>query len=544
MGAATPILERSSPTAADAGPGPSVARATAIVSLLNLLSRITGLGRVVAMSAALGATALGDTYQAANLTSNILFELLAGGVLSAALVPTFVALFDKGRHEEAVRLAGVLLGAMLAALSLVVALALVLAPQLMGVLSMGVADTALRNEQNALGTFLLWFFLPQILLYAVGAVATALLHADRRFVAAALAPVFNNLVVIASMLVFWSIHDGAPGFDLTAGERVVLGAGATLGVVAMTIVPLIASWRGGLALRPRWAPAEPAIRPLIAKGTWAAGNLGLFQALALITLIVANEVAGGVVAYHMAFTIFLLPYALLANPLTTTLYPILAASAAADRSDRMAHEVGWGMRTLAFVLIPASFIGAAVARPALEFMRLGNLDADGAGLVSAATGGYMAGLLGYAAFLLLTRAFYALGDTRTPTVVNLVTVASGCVAALILGQVLAGTSVLVMLGLVHAAVVTVGAIGLWWIVQRRVGRIDIAGAIGRDVAMAALAGMASWSAVASVGTDSRWTAALAVAFGGTAGVLVYFVGHALIGADELRQLRSSFGRRP
>lgn len=522
--------------------GSDLARSTMAVSSLNLLSRLTGLGRVVAMSAALGATALGDTYQAANLSSNILFELLAGGVLSAALVPTFVRLLDADRRSEAARLAGVLLGAALVALAAVVVLLLLVAPQLMGLLTVGVGDGSLRADQIELGTFLLWFFLPQVLLYAVGAVSTALLHADRRFVAAAVAPVFNNLVVIGAMVTFWAMRGGDTGFDLSLGEKLVLASGATLGVLAMTIVPLVAVWRRGMVLRPRWAPRDPEIRPLATKGAWAAGHLGLAQAFALVTLIVANEVAGGVVAYQVAFTFFLLPYALMANPLTTTLFPRLSASAAAGRHDEVAADLGWGLRVLAFVLVPASVILAVLSRPVLEVVRLGNLDSGGADLVAAATAAYLAGLLGYATFFLLTRAYYALGDTRTPTLVNLVTVTAGATSLVLGGIILSGTALLVFLGLAHAAVVSLGSLALLAGARRRLGSLRWLPPLIRDLLIAAPAGLASWAVVSALGTGSRIAAAIALFCGGAVGVVVYLVGQRLAGADELGHLSRGRGR--
>jgi putative peptidoglycan lipid II flippase len=518
------------------GKDADLARATVAVSTLNLLSRVPGLGRVVAMSAALGATALGDTYQAANLTSNILFELLAGGVLSAALVPTFVDLIDRGRRGEAARLASALLGVVLVALTAVVALAVLLAPRLMGLLTAGVSDAELRSQQIELGTFFLWFFLPQVLLYAVGAVSTALLHADRRFVAAAVAPVFNNVMVIAAMLAFWGMRDGAPGFDLSTVEKLILASGATVGVLAMTVVPLAAAWRSGLRLRPSWQPTDPRLRPLAAKGVWAAGHLGLAQLFALVTLIVVNEVAGGVVAYQVAFTFFLLPYALMANPLTTTLFPRLSASAAAGRFDELAGDLARGLRLLSFVLVPASLVLAALARPLLELLRLGNLDVAGAELVAAATAAYMVGLVGYSAFFLVTRAYYALGDTRTPTLVNLATISVGCIVLLGGGAVFTGTSLLVFVGLVHAVIVTIGSVVLFVGARRRLGAMPVVASLARQLVAGALAGLVAWGVADLVGHDGRAMAALAILAGGSAAVVVYGLSQWLLRADELGRL--------
>ncbi len=533
--AAVPSESRGGPHQGRGG----VARSTAAVSSLNLVSRGTGLLRVVAMSAALGATSLGDTYQAANLVSNILFELLAGGLLSAALVPVFVDAIDRGDRRGAVRLGGNLLGLTLAALVAVVAVALAAAPWLMDLLTLSVADESVRQAQTELGTYLLWFFLPQVLLYAVGAVATALLHADRRFVAAALAPVFNNVVVIGSMLVFWSMHGDAPSLDLSPAEVIVLGGGATLGVLAMTLVPWLAAGRGGMVLRPRWEPRDPRLRPLAAQGAWAAGHLGLNQLFAMATVIVAGRVTGGVVAYQIAFTFFLLPYALLANPLTTTLFPRLAAGTAAGRLDDVRHDLSWGLRAMAFVLVPAAFLMAALARPIIEVVRIGNLDVAGADLVAVALSGYMAGLVGYAIGFLLTRASYALGDTRSPTLVSLVATAAGVVGLVVGTGIVDGTARIVVLGLVHAAVVTATAVALARILRPRLGALEATPALVRDVVGGALAGGAAWWVGALVGTDTRGTALLALVAGGLVGVVVYTAFQLLVGSDELRSLRAT-----
>ncbi|MGY6499676.1 MAG: lipid II flippase MurJ [Acidimicrobiales bacterium] len=523
-------------------PGSDIGRATVAVSVLNLVSRLTGLARVVAMSAALGATTLGDTYQAANLVSNIMFEVLAAGVLSAALVPAFVKLIDRGRRDDAARLAGVVLGAALAVLAVVVALALVGAPWIMGLLTVGVDDAGTRVAQTELGTFLLWFFLPQVLLYAVGAVATALLHADRRFVAAAVAPVFNNVMVIAAMLTFWAMRSGPPSLDLTTAERLVLAGGATAGVVAMTLVPLLAVWRGGLALRPRWAPRDPRLGPLAVLGLWATGHLAAMQLFALASLVVANEVAGGVVAYQVAYTFFLFPYALLAQPLTTTLYPRLAATATAGRLDDLTSDLAWGLRTLTFVLVPASVVVAALARPVIETVRLGNLDGAGADLVALAVASYMAGLLGFAAFFLLTRASYALGDTRTPTLVNLSATAVGILSLVVVATLVEGSAVLVALGLVHAGVVTVAALVLYSRLRRRLGPVTILPTVLRTVLLGAASGAAAWAVVAVVGHDTRPVAALAVALAAVVAAGVHLVGSRLIGAPELGDMGRVIGR--
>jgi putative peptidoglycan lipid II flippase len=256
----------------------------------------------------------------------------------------------------------------------------------------------------------------------------------------------------------------------------------------------------------------------------------------MATVIAAGRVLGGVVAYQMAFTFFLLPYALLANPLTTTLYPRLAAGAAANRIDEVRGDLTWGVRTMAFVLVPAAFVIAAVARPVLEVLRIGNLDVEGAELVALTLSGYMAGLVGYALAYLLTRASYAVGDVRSPTLVSLVATSLGVIALAVGTDVVSGNARVLVLGLAHAAVVTGTAVVLARIVGRRVGAIQVAGAIVRDIIAGALAGVASWIVVDAIGIETRPVAFAAMAVGGVVGVVVYLLVQLLVGSEELRSI--------
>src|SRR5207249_6549023 len=134
-------------------------------------------------------------------------------------------------------------------------------------------------------------------------------------------------------------------------------------VMAMTAMPVIACWRAGLALRPRWAPNHPGVRGLGRAGLWAGGYLALNQLLVAVTLVLANRVEGGVVAYQVAFTFFLLPHALLAQPVYTALYPNLSSDAHAQRWRRFSDSLGGGVRLIGFLVLPATALLVALAHP-------------------------------------------------------------------------------------------------------------------------------------------------------------------------------------
>ena len=171
------------PTAPADPPASPLLTSTAAVAAGNLVSRITGFVRVLAIALALGTTFAGNTYQTSNLVSNVLFELLAAGILSSVMVPPFVRLLDEGRREDAEGLAGAVLGLALGALGVITVIGIAARPWVMRALTIAVDDPAVRHQEIVLGSFLLLFFLPQVLLYAVSSVATGLLYGARRFAA-------------------------------------------------------------------------------------------------------------------------------------------------------------------------------------------------------------------------------------------------------------------------------------------------------------------------------------------------------------------------
>ena len=494
---------------------------------------------MLAIGAALGTTFLGNTYQTSNLVSNILFELLAAGLLSSVLVPTFVGFIDKDRHADAEHVAGAVLGVCLAVLGVVLAAGLFLRPWIMRLLTVAVSDPGVRHQEVVLGSFLLWFFLPQLMLYAAGAVATALLNGARKFAAPAFAPVANNVVVIGTMAAFWVLHGSRGGLDLTLEERLVLAFGTTAGVLAMTVVPFVAAWRAGLRLRPRWDPRHPAVRALARPGAWAVGYLACNQLLIGVTLVLANRVAGGVVAYQIAYTFFLLPYAVLAQPVMTAVFPRLSSDALADRWQRFSTTVSDSLRLISFLVLPATAVTAALARPALQLIQVGALNTAGAELVARVTAAYALGIIGWSALQFLTRASYAADDTRTPTLV------AACVTAMGSGLMLwwfwrsSGDGRVVVLGLAHSTAMVVGAAALLVLLGRHVRRAFPVGAsLIRSLACAGVAYGAARLVVAVVPGSTRAEAAVTLVVGAALAVGVYVGLQWLVRAPEFRGVNS------
>ncbi len=486
----------------------AVARAALGMASATALSRAFGFARVLVVAAVLGTTFLGNTFQASNSVSNVLFELLAAGALSAVLVPTFVTLLEAGEDAEADRLASGLLGLALVVLGPVVLVGMLASPLLARLLSAGAPDAAVAAQQRDLATFLLIFFIPQVLLYAFGAVATALLYARRRFAVTAAAPIGNTVVMIGCLVAFRIAAGDAPAFNLSTGEKLLLAAAGTGGVVAFVAVLVGVARTAGFSLRPHLPSRDAALRRLARHAVWGVllhANAGLLLGAALVA---GNGVAGGVVAYQVAFVFFLAPYAVFAQPIHTAILPELANEAARDDVDAFAGSVRWAIDRMAVLVVPVAAALVALALPIMQVVAFGRAARTGPPLLAAALASLAIGLLPYAALLLFARAFYALGDSRTPAVVASASAVVGVATMATLAPMTHGTARVAVLGAGHTVAYLVGAVILGVLLVRRLERPLVPRLTGVACACAIPIAAAAWVAMRHVDPSGRIATAM------------------------------------
>jgi putative peptidoglycan lipid II flippase len=515
-------------------------RAAAGMGAITAISRALGLVRVLVVTAVLGTTFLGNAFQAANSVSNVLFELLAAGALSAVLVPAFVELIERHDRAGAEEVAGGVLGVALAGLGVVTVLGVVGAPWLARVLTATVPDEV-AADQRALVTYLLRFFVPQILLYAAGTIATAALYAQRRFAVTAAAPIGNTVVMVACLAVFRAVAGPDPGLDLSSGEKLLLVAAGTGGVVAFVGVLVGACELSGFRLRPRRPRRDPRVVAALRHSGWGVvlhTGAGLLLGAAIVA---GGGVAGGVVAYQVGWVIFLAPYAVLAQPIHTAILPELVTEAREHGFGRVAASLRWALERMAVLVVPATAGMMALALPAMRLVSFGETGPEGAALLAAAVAGLAVGLLPYSAFLLLARGYYALGDSRTPGVVSLGCALAG-VGVMVAGTLAAdGTARIFVLGLGHSAAYALGVIVLGVGMTRRTGGSLWPAALGRVVALSAAVGLAAWQ-VSSVAVDaesSRLADLVTVAGLGLVGAGVITLGYRMLGVRGALSERAS-----
>ena len=515
----------------------SVARAAAGMGVATAVSRAFGFVRVLVIAAVLGTTYLGNTYQASNSFANVLFELLAAGALSAVLVPTFVELIDAGNEPEAERLAGNVLGRALVWLGAVTVVCMVAAPWIARFLMSG-ADEGVRTRQEELSTFFLRFFVPQILLYALGTVSVAALYAKRRFAITALAPIGLTVVVVGALIAFRALTGpGDAGLELSLAEKLTLALGGTLGVAAFVGVPAVALRRSGFRLRPRFDRHDPAVGKLMRLSGWAVFQHSMIGILLVTAIVNGNRVSGGVIAYQVAWIFFLAPYAVLAQPIHTAALPELSAQETQGDRGSFATSLRWALDSMAMLVVPVSIAMAALALPAMRLVVFGEAARGGVELLAAGVASLASGLFFYGAFLLLARAYYALGDSRTPALVALGSAIVGAAVMAVGSRAVDGTAVVAALGIGHSVAYLVGAIALAIGLSRRTGRAVVPAALPRAVLLAAPLGAAAWLVARWSSPDGRLGNLILLALVGSIGGGLYLLGVRATGGPALRLRR-------
>lgn len=519
-------------TLAPEGADTSLSRSAAGMGAAAAVSRAFGGLRMVVIAAVLGTTFLGNAFQSSNSVSNVLFELLAAGALSAVLVPTFVNHLGRGEQGRAEEVAGGLLSLAWVGLGVVTVLGIVFAPQLADLLTTGVSDPQVRAEQVALTTYLLRFFIPQVLLYALGAVTTAVLHARGRFALTAIAPIGNTVVLVISMLLFREMAGPDPGLDLDRAELLVLALGGTLGVAAFVAVPAVGLRQTGFRLRlgARRAAHDPDVRSVLGLSGWAALQHAGTGLLLLAALVAGGGVAGGVVAYQLAMVVFLAPYGILAQPIHTAVLPRLAAEAQLDDRTELRGSVKWAADAMVAATMPVAAILTAFSAPVMAVLAFGAA-ADGGGpeLLGAALLGLAIGVPVYGGFLLLTRVAYSLGNSRMPAVASMVVALLGAAGMAVAAATTDGRDRLALIGLAHTVAYALGAIALAMRLRPHVGAVWHVGQL-RPVALAAAVAALAWAAMELWAPDGRLVTIIAIALLGALAMSAYAVGLRMLGA--------------
>ncbi|MEV3981702.1 murein biosynthesis integral membrane protein MurJ [Nonomuraea sp. NPDC049758] len=489
---------------------PRLMRTGRAMAIATSVSRATGFVRTLALVAALGlGTKLLDAYTAANVTPNTVYELVFGGALAGVLVPLLVrTAADRDIDDDL--FAQRLLSLVVYGLGAVVIVTIVAAPFVVDLYVPGFSP-----DQRHLAVVFTRYFMPQILFYGVSATLAAILNARSRFVSPMWAPVANNLVVIATASVFLLIGGTGKLESLTGVQVLLLSIGTSAGVAAQMTVLVVVSRRTGFRLRLRADPRGIGVRRIVALAGWTIASVAAAQAVFLVITRIASQAGPGAVAVHSnAYTLFQLPYAVIAVTVITAVLPRMSRAAADRDLARVTADLSRSLRLTGVVLVPVA-AALIVLGPQLTTVLFahGNASPAAARLTGSVLAVHGLALVPFAGYQIMVRVFYALGDTRTPALLSVGVSAVTVAACLTAARLAPGPNVVIALAACSAVAYTAGMLLTAQMLRRRIGRVDghrLLGTHTRMLAAAIVAGLAA--AVvnrvlgARLGTD--WTGSL------------------------------------
>ena len=394
------------PSPGDGGTGGRVARNTAIFSFLTGISRVVGLLREIVFASYFGTTGYASAYAIAYQVPNYIAQLFAQSALSAAFVPVFTDLLQKGRRSDAVRLASTLFWIMLIGLGAITAV-FILAAGLIMPLFIG---PTFSHSLTALTVGLSRVLFPVILLLGLNGLLVGILQSYDHFTIPALSPAVWNIVIIVLLVVL------APHFH---GEDKIYAF--AIGILVATLVQLAMAFgalgRIDFRLRVQIDWHDPRIRQVLAlmlPVTLALGIVNLDQLInATFGSLVSEEAPS---AINNAFRIYMLPQGVFSVAVATVLFPTLSRMASRRDVSAMRHTVGNGMRQINLLLIPAAAFMAVLPTPIVRLVfQRGEFNAQSTHLVSIALFWFAFSLPFGGLNLLLTRTFFSVQRPWIPT---------------------------------------------------------------------------------------------------------------------------------
>ena len=384
----------------------ALARAGLIVTLAFLASRILGWLRVVVLSNLFGAGEQLDAYYAAFRIPDLMFELVAAGAISSALIPVLSGLISSGQRARAWRVASTVLNLMLGVLIALAIILAIFAPTIVPLLVPGFDEP---TTQLTIELTRMMLIAPIFL--AAGSIVTAILQTQDRFGAAALAPVVYNASIILGALLLEPVI-GIYG----------VAVGVVIGAVGHLLIQLPAL-RGRFTYSLRADPGDEAARQTFWLMLPRAIGMGANQITFLVNTALASTVAvGAVVSYTVAFSVLQIPLGVIALPLGIVLLPSMSRALAGGDENEFGQMVVRALRLLLWAMTFVAAVGIVAREEVVDLLFGWGFDEAALAATAGALGVFLIGLPAHSMNVILARAFYSGKDTVTPVTVAIVSV--------------------------------------------------------------------------------------------------------------------------
>ncbi|WP_350279977.1 murein biosynthesis integral membrane protein MurJ [Kribbella sp. HUAS MG21] len=502
-------------------------RSAAVMAAGTVLSRLLGFIRIALLAAAIGTALRGDIFTAANTIPNSLYILLAGGVFNTVLVPQLVRAIknhDDGGQDFTNRV----LTFGFVVLAVVTVACVLLAPAIAELYLPKELHDPSRVTEKANMIMFVRLCLPQIFFYGAFVLVGQVLNARRRFGPMMWAPIANNIVACASIVVFLLVYrtgDDPPTYS--HGEELLLGLGHTIGIAVQLLVLLPYLRASGHTYRPKFGLRGTGLGHTARLGIWTV----LFVAVNQVTLVVVTQLAiagsassdpgakAGLFAYSTAMLIILVPHGIVTVSLATAALPQMSALAADGDTAEVGRLSARSIRQTLAIVVPAAAAMIAFAYPIVTIIAGYGSGRNNLTLMSYTLMALALGLVPFTVQYFQLRTFYAFEDTRTPFFLQCVIAATNIAAAIVGVRVLLDEEHLrfsgVVLGAAYALAYLVAVLISRPVLRRKVPRVP-----GAGVGLPLLAMVIAAVAGAGAGRLVLWALGLAIDWSGPLGAVL------------------------
>jgi len=480
----------------------SIGRASAFLASGTIVSRVMGFVRAIILAQTIGSvsSASADAFAVANQLPNNIYAIIAGGTLSAVLVPQIVRATlhsdgGKGYINKLLTIAMVILGGS-------TLVATLLAPVLVAI-----SAPSWSGEQRALGIAFAYWCLPQIFFYGLYTVLGEVLNAKGVFGPFTWAPVVNNIVSIIGLVIFMVMFGVDPNgerlvTDWSPDKIALLGGFTTLAVAAQALI-LFAFWRrAGIRYRPDFAWRGVGLGAAGRLAGWTFGMLLVTQAAGLVETMVASIASGNgasTAAIQYAWLIFILPHSLVTVSIVTAYFTKMSGHANRGEITELRGDVSAAIRVTALFMVLGMVVLTVVAYPfsslftdtAAQSAEMGNV------LIA-----FLVGLIPFSVLFVLQRVFYSLSNTKTPFFLQVLQAV--IFTALALGcALLPAEWIAVGLGLALSFATGIQTLVAAVLVRRRLGGVGgrrVIVSFARYLVAAIPTGLAGWGVLIGIGS--------------------------------------------
>ncbi len=484
----------------------SVARSAGVVSIAVMFSRVLGLLREMIFARYFGTGFLTDAYVVAFRIPNVLRDLFAEGALSVAFVKVFTDYQINQGEKAAWRLASLVLNLLAVIMSVICIVGIIFSRQFVGLIADGFSP-----EKAALATTLTQIMFPFILLVALAAVAMGVLNTKGIFgIPASASTVFNIISIIFGLGLAYYLSGGG---WLNSGDKnavpdfpsqwaiIGMAIGTLIGGLAQFLMQLPSLFKVGFRFAPVISLVDPGVKKVIALMAPAILGTSAVQINVMMNTYFVSGIEGAQGWLNFGFRLMQLPIGLFGVAVGTAAIPVMSRLASEGKTKELRDTISSSM-TLVFLMTLPSACGLIVlGEPIIRLIyERGKFDATSTSMTAAALAGYAIGLTGYAAIKILSPAFYALNDAKTPMMIAIASIAVNFLGSYFLREWFSHYGVTpetphgyghVGVAMATSIVALVNFFALAYLMRRRIKRLN-----GRDILLS-FAKIATASAILS-----------------------------------------------